>query len=385
MILMRILLSKDSRKIVFDFLKKKHNSKNLIELSKNMNVPFKTLKKWRYAELYMPSKLLPKKLRKLKIIDKKEENWGAKIGGKIGGIKRVKILKEELGEKKYSKLMSKMGKKGGKKAIKLIQNRYGKELTKKIIEGKIKKRELESKELELKNNSFFTNKNVTFNPNQIFPSKIDGINKINLPQKMSKELAEEIGVHLGDGCLRKTRNYFSVRCDRKEEEYVKNHLIPLYKKLYNIEPRLIFPKNLSGFEIHSKSLFEFKHNILKIPYGPKIERITVPRTILESKNKEIYRSFIRGLFDTDGCIYIARGNYPRISITIKSKIFMKQIYNMLKKLGFLPSIHKWTVTLHGPTMLKKWINEINSNNPKHQARLQRANSIVDSTWPCGLK
>src|SRR3989344_8350814 len=180
MILMRILLSKDSRKIVFDFLKKKHNSKNLIELSKNMNVPFKTLKKWRYAELYMPSKLLPKKLRKLKIIDKKEENWGAKIGGKIGGIKRVKILKEELGEKKYSKLMSKMGKKGGKKAIKLIQKRYGKELTKKIIEGKIKKRELESKELELKNNSFFTNKNVTFNPNQIFPSKIDGIKKINL-------------------------------------------------------------------------------------------------------------------------------------------------------------------------------------------------------------
>ncbi len=382
---MRLLLSKKSRKKLFNLLKGEYNSKSFRELSKKMNIPFKTLKKWRYAELYMPDMIIPKTFEDLEIIDQKENNWGAKKGGIIGGKIKTRNLRERLGEKKYSEMMSIMGKGGGKKAIKLIQKKYGKSLKDKQVEGKIRKRELESKRLEIENESFFTDEKVIFNLKKVQPNKFDRIRKIKLPTEMSNELAEEIGIHLGDGCLRNVRNYFSVRCDVREKDYVKDYLFNLYKILYNIELKMIFPKSLSGFEIHSKSICEFKNKVLKIPSGPKLERLEIPEAITKTRNKEIYRSFIRGLFDTDGCIYIARGNYPRVSITIKSKKLMIQLYDMLKKLGFIPSIYKWTITLHGPTMLKKWIKEINSNNPKNIARLQRANSIVDSTWPCGLK
>lgn len=53
-----------------------------------------------------------------------------------------------------------------------------------------------------------------------------------------------------------------------------------------------------------------------------------------------------------------------------------QVNDMLRKLGFLPYTYKFTIFLNGPTMLQKWIKEINSNNPKNIDRLNRASSIV---------
>lgn|GEM_PF-6848361 len=56
---------------------------------------------------------------------------------------------------------------------------------------------------------------------------------------------------------------------------------------------------------------------------------------------------------------------------------------MLGGLGFIPFIGKWVINLNGPTMLKKWMKEIGSNNPKNLNKLKRASSIADSTQPCG--
>ena len=49
---------------------------------------------------------------------------------------------------------------------------------------------------------------------------------------------------------------------------------------------------------------------------------------------------------------------------------------MLINLGFIPYAGKWTINLNGPTMLKKWIKEIGSNNQKNVARLEQARSIT---------
>ena len=57
---------------------------------------------------------------------------------------------------------------------------------------------------------------------------------------------------------------------------------------------------------------------------------------------------------------------------------------MLRLMGFIPySDNKSKIVLNGPTMLKNWMKEIGSNNPKNIKNLERASSIVDSTWPCG--
>ncbi|MBI2128732.1 hypothetical protein HYU07_00685 [Candidatus Woesearchaeota archaeon] len=370
---MRLLLSKDSRKRLFYFLKKKRNAKNFSDLSKKINVSLKTLKKWMYAELYLPDKIIPNDVGPLEILDKQENKWGAIKGGKTGGKRCAEVMKHRLGKEAYSYLMAQRG----KKTINTLYKRYKKEdLMKLIFNGKMKKRELQSKKLEQENDSFFTNNKVIFDLEEVNYSKIDRAKHIMFPKEMTKELAEEIGIHLGDGCMSYNKNYFSVKTNKKEERYVTDFLFPLYKKLYNLDLKLMRLRSVSGFEVYSKAICEFKNKIIGLPYGKKVERIEIPQSVLETKNKEVYRSLIRGLFDTDGNVSVIRGNYPRISITIKSRKLIEKLNDILRKMGFIPYSNSEYLSLNGPTMFKKWLKEINSNNPKNINKLNWANSLV---------
>ena len=195
---------------------------------------------------------------------------------------------------------------------------------------------------------------------------------------MSAELAEEVGIHLGDGCLSYNKRYFSVKTNKKERDYIIKFLFPLYKNLYNLDLKLMELESVVGFEVYSQALFEFKNKVLSIPYGEKIHRIEVPKQILNSRDKEVYRAFIRGLFDTDGCVNIikTKKNYSAVSFTIKSQKLIEQVGKMLFKLGFIPYVGKWKIDLNGSVMVKKWLEEIGSNNPKNLVRLQQASSSV---------
>lgn len=369
---MRILLSKKSRKELFNLLKKKYGADSLPDLSYKLNIPFKTLKKWRYAELYLPDYMMPKDKGSFEILDEQTDNWGMIKGGKIGGKRSQESQRKKLGKEGYIQSKRRIG----NTVMKELWKKYGKELTRKAIAKRIAKREMQSKNLEIENSSFFTNTRVYLNPENVIFSRTDVFKKIRLPSEMSKELAEEIGIHIGDGCLSFNRNYFSVKCNKKEEKYVADYMFKLYKKLYNLDLKLMKLQSVSGFEIYSKAIFEFKHNVIGLPYGEKVEKIKIPKLLIETKNKEIYLSFIKGLFDTDGCVYLRYKKYPVISITIKSKMLIRQLEDMFKKLGFITSGNKWTIILNGPTMLKKWIREIGSNNPKNINKLKKASSIV---------
>ena len=375
---MRVLLSKESKLRLYNILKLRYSSSNLKELSSKMEIPFKTLQKWIYEEKrYIPSKIIPEE-RGLDIIDKKEDSWGQSEGGKIGGKRSVEKLMQKVGKKKYNEIMRQRG----KKLRNTIWKRYGKEeLMRMIIRGKFKKREEQSRKLEEQHLSFFENKQILLDSKNVQFSNNDVKKMIKLPNKVTKELSEEIGIHLGDGCMSFNRNYFSVKTNKKEEKYVTEFLIPLYKKLYNIELKLMQLKSVSGFEICSKAICEFKNKSLGLPYGEKINKIKIPKEVIETKNKKLYCSLIRGLFDTDGCLYISNKNnksYPVISITIKSEELIQQVEDMLRKMGYLAYSNKKSyIALNGPVMLKKWIKEIGSNNPKNIEKLKQADSI---TW-----
>lgn len=368
---MRLLLSKKSRKKLFNFLKKKYGAISLPDLSNKMNIPFKTLKKWRYAELYLPDYIIPKEIDHLEILDEQANNWGAVKGGKIGGRKSINVQKKRLGVE-YHHIKSQIG----TKVINKLWKKYGKELTEKCVKGRINKRVLQSKKLELENSSYFTNEKIHFDLRNVRFSTFDKLKNIRLPGEMSEALAEEIGVHTGDGCLSYNKNYFSVKCNKKEEKYFTDYLFKLYKNIYNLDLKLMKMQSVSGFEIYSKAICEFKNKVIGLPYGEKVGKLNIPKSIIKTKNKKIYYSFIRGLFDTDGCVYLRYKRYPIISITIKSKKLINQLQDMFKKLGFIPSVYKWTITLNGPTMLNKWVKEIYSSNPKNIHKLKKASSIV---------
>lgn len=358
-------------------MKLKYMSSSLKELSSKMKIPFKTLQQQIYEEKrYIPLKIIPPEiLNKIKILDSKEDNWGQSKGGKIGGKKSAELLIKKFGRENYSKIMQQRG----KRVVNTLLKRYGiKELTKMTVEGKRKKRENESMKLEKENEIYFTNEEVYLDCKEIHYSPTDRKRKIIFPNKMSPELAEEIGVHLGDGCLSKSRNYYSVKTNKTEEDYMQ-YLFKLYKKLYNLDLKIMRLPSVVGFEIYSKALCEFKNEVLYLPYGEKIHRIEVPKAILDTKNKEVYKALIRGLFDTDGCICIIKKNgkdYPMISLCIHSEKLILQVSEMLKKLGYLAFHNKQSITLNGIVMFKKWEKEIGSSNSKNFDKLFRASSIT---------
>jgi len=106
---MRILLSNKSRIYLFEQLKIKYGVKKFTELANSMKVSLKTMQKWRLGERYIPNHIIPKEIKNLKIITRKEDNWGQIKGGQVGGRKSVESQKKKLGEKRYSEMMSQRG------------------------------------------------------------------------------------------------------------------------------------------------------------------------------------------------------------------------------------------------------------------------------------
>ena len=142
---------------------------------------------------------------------------------------------------------------------------------------------------------------LDFDTSKVNFSKYDLERGIKLPQKLTPELAEEIGMHFGDGFLSEKKYEYRLKGNPKDEKkYYQNYVKPLFKKLFNIEINLKDFKTSYGFELKSRAIWELKIKILGRKPGNKYN-LYVPET-LKVNNVEILSAFIRGLFDTDGSV-----------------------------------------------------------------------------------
>ena len=188
----------------------------------------------------------------------------------------------------------------------------------------------------------FSNKNLNLDISKVNYSKDDLKKGIKLPKKITAELAEEIGMQFGDGFLSSRRYDYRLKGNPYDEkDYYLNYIKPLFKKVYNLE---VNPKEFDrsfGFEIYSRAIWEFKAEVLGIKQSPKYE-ITFPDAF-KVKNEEILAAFLRGLFDTDGCVnfktkYGYKNYYPAIEIMLTSKKLIREIAEIIKMFGFNPSV-----------------------------------------------
>lgn len=210
---------------------------------------------------------------------------------------------------------------------------------------------------------------------------------MNLPKNITPELAEETGWHIGDGSM----NYYQNRGQLKGIYQLRGHIEddkphylerikPFFQLLYGIDISLreMPSTRVFGFQIWNNELIKFKES-LGLPLGKKVD-ISIPKVFL--KNERLKRSIIRGIFDTDGGIYLEKKNkglYPRMEIQTISNNLSEQLLSVLKALGFRTTIHSWldktgnrkrayTISIRGKNMFEKFMQEINPKNPKHQAK-----------------
>ncbi|MFC2136503.1 LAGLIDADG family homing endonuclease, partial [Bacteroidota bacterium] len=163
-----------------------------------------------------------------------------------------------------------------------------------------------------------------------------------MKSKLTPEIAEFIGMHIGDGTLYKTKNSFvwEMRVDLKEKNYYDFFVVPLLSKLFNYEFKAKFrsggKNGCYGVQTCNKDLI---HTLVSMGIKPgKKNNIQVPKKFMNSSQK-IKSAFLRGYFDTDGCIRFDKPNksivayYPRIEFCTISKNLCFDVKKLLLDLG----------------------------------------------------
>ena len=142
--------------------------------------------------------------------------------------------------------------------------------------------------------------------NKVDSSWADMKRRIKIPRQITGDLAEETGIHIGDGNLSiredkngaKSYNYCITGDLANEFIYHTEHIAKLMKKIYNINSKFMkrHDKNSIESKYSSKAIVKFKNDVLNLPAGPK-KNIHIPKSIFE--NDELAKRCIAGIIDTD--------------------------------------------------------------------------------------
>ena len=194
----------------------------------------------------------------------------------------------------------------------------------------------------------------------------------------SKELAEILGIFFGDGHVGRYQTSITLNSETDHEyaEFVLN----LIRRKFFIESHLRSHSKGKAIDIVTSSIAFTRFLSAKgMPAGNKIRTgLSIPRWIKMSP--EFTKAFLRGLFDTDGCVYLDRHiiknkkyTYLGWTITSYSDTLIHDVKQALSKLGFHPthSKNQNSVFLRRHTDIVRYFQIINTSNPKHQNRFRK--------------
>ena len=213
-------------------------------------------------------------------------------------------------------------------------------------------------------------------PNYILPSWIDIKKNVKIPTEMTNELAEETGIHIGDGNLNAsltkegyTSYRYGISGDLTDELiYHQEYIAPLIQKIYNLKPNILKRGDKNNVETYcrSKAIVQFKNKFLNLPIGTK-NKIKIPKQI--QNNKEFEIRCVSGIIDTDFSITANMAITGKLNslLIIKgmSRIFNKN--NIPYKLSWYKDYGRFYVKKEGAI---KIIEDWRLKNEKHLSKYQ---------------
>ncbi len=218
---------------------------------------------------------------------------------------------------------------------------------------------------------------------RIHPEKYKHCNlkkQINKPPD-SPELAEFMGIMLGDGGINSNHQITISLHKYDHKEYVV-YVTELIKTLFNIkaatyEYRSERSKKVAGLTVSSTALIEFLID-KGLKKGNKVKnQVDVPQWI--KNNNKYSRHCLRGLIDTDGCVYnhrhVSNGHpYYNIGLTFtnKSVPLLYFVYNTLRTQGFSAKLQKPKgVYLYRISDACRYADKVGFSNIYHDRRLKQ--------------
>lgn len=193
--------------------------------------------------------------------------------------------------------------------------------------------------------------------------------------KRDEILAEFLGVLFGDGHVGEYQTTITLDAET-DIEYI-GYLVGLIEENFKIIPALRKRKLARAVEICISSVAFSKlmvhHGMVS---GNKIKSdFRIPQWIITSP--VFLKAFIRGLFDTDGSVYLERKKvkgktyvYRCLIITSASESLRADIVTAFRSLNFSPTntTTQQSVFLRKKADVKRYFVDISSHNSKHSVR-----------------
>ena len=230
--------------------------------------------------------------------------------------------------------------------------------------------------------------------------------------KLTTDMAELIGIIIGDGCIHKPKNrkdeyVISISSNPIEDKYFMEKYIPrlLYKCINEKKKPFIAKNGAYVIRIHNKSFALFLKGLgIK---ERKSKNVGIPEEI--KKDKKLLTKCIRGIADTDFTLIFTkkhtdRNFYPRITGQFASQRLVKDIEDSLRKMDFtLNTLYNYKqkdykrrkiwktsrINLEGPHNLKRWLKLIGFSNIRIISRYklwkQKGFLQPKTTLPEGIK
>ena len=194
------------------------------------------------------------------------------------------------------------------------------------------------------------------------------LKKIKTPL-INEQLAEFIGVYLGDGTLNKYQ--IRIAGDYRYDLPYYNYLSKIVFELFGIKASIHKEKNVntSLLLVSSKNMCSFLNKKFQLKYGNKIRNKTIiPKEILNDERLSI--ACLRGLIDTDG--YVGRrgrnGSQFCIQFGSHNKYLLEQVYNLGKRLSIFTFCDRFGCGTNKWENIEKYFKLVGSSNLRHIVR-----------------
>jgi len=162
-----------------------------------------------------------------------------------------------------------------------------------------------------------------------------GISKTNYPPlKQNGDLAELIGVTLGDGNIFKfpRTEALTIAGNAKNKGFIQRYA-SLIQKIFSKKPKINKPhRGCVKIRLYEKNISKR----LNLSAGARQKKDTrIPRWILKNRNYLI--RYLRGLYEAEGSFCIHESTYTyKFLFSNKNKSLLRNVYNGLKLLRFHP-------------------------------------------------
>lgn len=191
----------------------------------------------------------------------------------------------------------------------------------------------------------------------------------------TERLAEFVGIVLGDGGI--ARFQVVITLHRTDDEQYSHFVRRLISDLFQVILGTYRQRNAwaDNIVISRVELVRFCVEKLGLKVGNKVkQQVDIPGWI--KKNRNYLTACLRGLIDTDGCVFTHRYtvknkiyNYKKLSFTTASQPLRQSVYEALENLGMKPRLaDSYDVRLDRIADIKKYFDVVGSHNPKHLKR-----------------